>query len=70
MVRVTVVVTVGLFETVTVLVVVQATSMGVIKGPIEIVVGVDNENGATIRLTGAIAVAVFEPFGLATSPST
>jgi hypothetical protein len=59
-VRAIVVVTVGWPETVTVLVVVQATSIGVTKGSTEKVVGDGNVEGATMILTGAIAVAVFE----------
>jgi hypothetical protein len=59
-IRVTVVVTVAAPETVTVFVVVQAISMGVTKGSIVNVVIVDNVEGATMRLAGAMAVAVLE----------
>lgn len=68
-VRATVFVTVGCPEMVTVFVVVQATSMGVTKGSIENVVGEANVDGATMMLTGAMAVAVLDSEST-TDPST
>lgn len=65
-VRATSVVIVGFLETITVVVVVQATSIGVTIGSIETVVIEDKVVGVTMILSGAIPVAVFE-LGLSTS---
>lgn len=70
-VRVTVVVTVGCPEIVTVLVVVQATSIGVTKGSIENVVVKVKVEGATMIFSGAIPVTMLEPdFESATDAAT
>jgi hypothetical protein len=61
-------VTVGCPLIVIVVVVVQATSIAVVKGSIENVVAEGSVEGATIRFRGAIPVAVFD-FGFATAPA-
>lgn len=61
-------VTVGFPLTVTVSVVVQATSIAVVRGSIENVVAEERVEGATIMLRGAIPVAVLDLGSITASP--